>query len=221
MVFSQEIALGTGASISFDVGTSINIDGLKLIPSANFTLSGFNSVTKSDIPVVIGQNESIAVVFNNINSVDTFSGDLILYYEDDKLNGIIENNLVLEVRDSNGDWINYNAIKDPALNSLTQTFNSPINFLSVTASSFDATLPVDDFNKNNTFSFYPNPVNTQLNISTTNEDLTFEIFDLLGKKLLKSTKKTIDFSSYSQGLYILKVTNSQSNTSFTKKILKQ
>ncbi|MCK5815541.1 MAG: hypothetical protein KAH07_06320, partial [Flavobacteriaceae bacterium] len=153
MVFSQEIALGTGASISFDVGTSINIYGLKLIPSAVFTISGVNSVTKTDIPVVVGSNESIEAVFNNANSIDTFSGDLILYYEDDKLNGIDENDLVLEVQDSNGEWIHYNATKDPTLNSLTQTFNSPINFLSVTASSFDATLPVADFDKNDTLYF--------------------------------------------------------------------
>ena len=57
------------------------------------------------------------------------------------------------------------------------------------------------------FSIYPNPVSTKLYIQLTNEleFISANLFDYLGKNVLKSTKTMLDVSSLSKGVYFLKV----------------
>jgi len=56
---------------------------------------------------------------------------------------------------------------------------------------------------NNTCTVYPNPANTVLNISTSNEIQTIEIISMAGVKLLATGENTsfIDISTLSYGMY--------------------
>jgi len=64
----------------------------------------------------------------------------------------------------------------------------------------------DEFVVNN-FTIYPNPVTTNLYIKLTNEleFISANLFNYLGKSVLKSTKSSINVSSVTEGIYFLKV----------------
>ena len=82
-------------------------------------------------------------------------------------------------------------------------------------------LAVDNFTKD-VFSIYPNPVNDMLNISSKTEISNVMVYDLLGKEIVSITPNMnltqIDMSSFSSGVYMVKVT--VGNSSKTYKIVK-
>jgi 1,4-alpha-glucan branching enzyme len=85
-----------------------------------------------------------------------------------------------------------------------------------------ATLSTDDLDANNTFSIYPNPVNTSFK---TNKALnTLQIFDITGK-LVKSFNgdftetDTYDISDLTQSIYFVKIENSNGQI-LTSKLIK-
>ena len=74
-------------------------------------------------------------------------------------------------------------------------------------------LSVNEVLFNNGLKFYPNPVSTYLEIENTNYSIeTIEVFNLQGQQLFKNDYQnnnaiSIDFSSYSKGLYLVVVNN--------------
>nr|WP_321233120.1 T9SS type A sorting domain-containing protein [uncultured Psychroserpens sp.] len=79
---------------------------------------------------------------------------------------------------------------------------------------WDTLLSVDDLNTSSSFSVYPNPTNSiltvELNSSQTN--LTYQVFDILGKQIVTKTLGTenlsqIDVSNWNTGLYLIKISN--------------
>ncbi|MCH2196506.1 T9SS type A sorting domain-containing protein [Kordia sp.] len=72
------------------------------------------------------------------------------------------------------------------------------------------------------FSIYPNPVTTVLNISMeATSFLKAEIYDLQGKKLFESKKTNIDVSHISNGIYILKIIDTETSVISTEKFVKK
>jgi len=70
-------------------------------------------------------------------------------------------------------------------------------------------------------SVFPNAVDDVLYISClNNEILRIEIFDNLGRQIYKSYKNTIDVSSFSKGLYLLKIYDTNGQVSVFKIIKK-
>ncbi len=79
--------------------------------------------------------------------------------------------------------------------------------LSSAATSFD------------TFTVYPNPTNSQINIQGTSTVRSVQLFDLTGTLIYTAaTTRAIDVSNYNNGLYILKIT-AEDGTVITKKVL--
>jgi hypothetical protein len=72
----------------------------------------------------------------------------------------------------------------------------------------------------NTFSIYPNPTSSQINIDTIGEINSIEIHNLLGQKVLQSSSnnKTLEVSSLNSGVYLISVTVDNETT--TKRFLK-
>lgn len=53
---------------------------------------------------------------------------------------------------------------------------------------------------------YPNPVNSTLNIKTDNTEIKeTAVYNLLGKKLLKTNKPNLDVANLSKGIYLVKI----------------
>ncbi|WP_394330737.1 T9SS type A sorting domain-containing protein [Lacinutrix jangbogonensis] len=53
------------------------------------------------------------------------------------------------------------------------------------------------------------------------KDLQFEIYNPMGQKIKESNSKNIDISSFSNGIYLLKVIDIESSKSNTYKIIKK
>lgn len=79
-------------------------------------------------------------------------------------------------------------------------------------------LNIENNIKDNTF-IYPNPVDNILNINTTLNDYTVEIYTIAGQLLsVNKNIKTFDFSNFNSGMYILKLITDQKYRIF--KVLK-
>jgi endonuclease I len=85
-----------------------------------------------------------------------------------------------------------------------------------------ASLGVNDYNLSN-IKIYPNPISKNYFSVKTNQPLKVEIFDILGKSILKthvdSNNSKIDVNPLTKGLYLVKLISDKG--SVTKKIIKQ
>ncbi|WP_282032280.1 T9SS type A sorting domain-containing protein [Winogradskyella eximia] len=79
--------------------------------------------------------------------------------------------------------------------------------------------------QDDTFKISPNPSKNKLNIKLpkASENMTLEVFDVLGKRIHKSTitqlSASVDVSNWKTGVYLVKVSNE--NESQTKRFIKQ
>ncbi|MEH6535037.1 MAG: alpha-amylase family glycosyl hydrolase [Psychroserpens sp.] len=118
-----------------------------------------------------------------------------------------------------GNWFD---LMDPTGNTTysSGTVNIPAGQFRIFG-NMPATLSTDDLNANNTFSIYPNPVNTSFK---TNRALNgLHIFDITGK-LVKSFNgdfteiDTYDISDLTQSIYFVRIENNNGQTLTTKLI---
>ena len=71
--FSQTLSIEPGNSVNINSNSSITVDGLELSPSVTYTLEGPNSIARSSIPVVVGDNSSIERVYELSNELTDYS----------------------------------------------------------------------------------------------------------------------------------------------------
>ena len=73
----------------------------------------------------------------------------------------------------------------------------------------------------NEISLYPNPTNSVFNLEISNEVVKqVEIYDLSGKKLLKSNQHQIDVSSFATGIYMVQILTESGKTGVSKLVKK-
>lgn len=217
----QNLIILSEASLTVEGGASINIDGLELSPFVDFTINGENAITKLDQPIVgVSGNESIGRVYTSDYEMLGFSGSVTVNYEDDinELNGIDESKLVLEVNEG-GTWNNYSETLDTGVNTISVNFGS-INFLGITASSSEATLPVEEFENKTNIIVYPNPATSEITISGKLE-LEIEVYNVLGQMVLTPKSKKFSVSGLPEGTYFLKIMEIESFKTKTYKFIKQ
>ena len=208
----------TSGTVTIKSGASINVNGLGLNPTADHIIGNNNSITMSTTPITQNGNESMARVYDFAAPSADFLGTIVYAYEDADQNSIAHADAVLEVYEA-GQWQNY-ADSDGVDNTVTHLFTSAVQISSVTASSSAATLTVESISDNQMFKVYPNPVVSNINIAH-NDTIEATIFNQLGQHVLTTQEKTIDLSTYSKGVYILKVRNLNNNNTNNFKIIKQ
>jgi hypothetical protein len=82
------------------------------------------------------------------------------------------------------------------------------------------TLGVSDFQKMK-IKLYPNPTNGILYIETTQELQSYEVYNLIGQRLLKgNVNDNINLKDLSKGTYIIRLTT-QEGTVITEKVIKE
>jgi hypothetical protein len=217
LISAQKLSTTIG-TVTIKSGASMNVNGLVLKPTTDHVIGNNNSITMSTTPIASNGNASMARVYNYASPSADFLGTIVYQYEDADQNSILDADAVLEVNVA-GQWQNY-ADSDGVDNSVTHLFDSAVQISSITASSSAATLTVESISDNQLFKVYPNPVVSQINIAH-NESIEATIFNQLGQHVLTTQEKTIDLSSYSKGVYILKVRNLNNNNTNNFKILKQ
>ncbi len=88
----------------------------------------------------------------------------------------------------------------------------------------DGSLSVES-NEDSSFKVFPNPTNTLLNIQIhTDLDYSIQLFDINGKKLIRTKTNgslhRLDFSNYPKGVYLLHITEQNTNKLNVVKIIK-
>ena len=71
----------------------------------------------------------------------------------------------------------------------------------------------------NVIAVYPNPTTGILNVAT-NENVTIEIYNVLGEQLPNTRVKAIDISAYDNGMYMLHIKNELGEIVQQSKIVK-
>ena len=218
--FSQTLTLSENSSIVIDSNSSLSVDGLELAPNEAYTISGPNTLDRSNVPVVVGDNTSVSRVYELSAELSNYSGILNFKYLESELNFTAEGDLVLEVLDTNGVWINVEPVLDAVNNNLSYDFTELISFTSVTASDVSATLTVKPIAFNGYVRVYPNPTTDFLHIvSNTVQKAT--LFNIAGQKILETNNATeLDVINLPSGVYLLNLQNTQNQIS-TFKIIKK
>ena len=220
MSFGQTLSVGPNSSININSNSSLSIDGLELAPNEAYTISGPNTLDRSNTPVVVGDNTSVSRVYELSAELSNYSGTLNFSYLESELNSILEVDLVLEVQDVNGDWTAVSASIDEANNTLSYDFTELVGFSSITASDVSATLTVKPVLLNGYVRVYPNPTTDFLHIVSNTAQKAI-LFNTAGQKILETNNATaLDVIDLPSGVYLLNLQNTQNQIS-TFKIIKK
>ena len=134
------IFLSPGTSLSVLPGTVFSVDSLVLIPSANFTINGANSETRNAVLVHPMNSANISRVFHFASTLDRYSGNISIYYQDAELGSIPEENLALNIydgsnwktytdnvtRDATQNFVSAAGLNNISLNELTLAYDCPL-----------------------------------------------------------------------------------------------
>ncbi|MFK8060432.1 MAG: ELWxxDGT repeat protein [Polaribacter sp.] len=96
--------------------------------------------------------------------------------------------------------------------------DSNSNFVSSNADCRATVLSIADEFSQKDVKVFPNPVSNFLTIEITKEFDFIEVYNSIGKRVLKTKERKIDFSSYTSGIYFLKII--ADHKLLTKKIMK-
>jgi len=221
LIFAQDISpisVGADGSILIKSGSNLNIAGLELEPSSDLFITE-TDVGRTLTAINSNNNTSVNRVYTSTNLISDFTGTVVFNYDENDLNGLNENNLVLEAKSSDGSWTSYSGTVDPSNNSITYNFASAVSFSSITASQDGSTLTIENLNLLDGIYIYPNPTADKIYISS-NEFLTAEIFNVVGQKIITTTNNNIDMTEFVSGTYALRISVNDKTTK-TFKIIKK
>ncbi len=221
LIFAQDISpisVGASGSLTVTSGSKINIAGLELAPSSDLVITDAN-LGRTSTAISSNNNTSVKRVYTSTKLISDFTGSVVFKYDENDLNGLNENDLVLEVKYSDNTWSSYTGTVDTSNNTITYNFDSNISFNSITASQSGSTLTIENLNLLDGIYIYPNPTADRIYISS-NEFLTAEIFNVVGQKILTTTNNNIDMTELVSGTYALRISINDKTTK-TFKIIKK
>jgi hypothetical protein len=214
--YGQIISLSPESSLFIESNSSVSFDGLELAPNSAHLIAGPNTIDRSLVPVVVGDNSSINRVYAISSAITNYQGVVTFLYKDSELNDIEESSLVLEFLGADGIWINVAPIIDYIKNTLTYNLT---DFTAVTASDGSATLTVIPIEQSPSVSVYPNPTSGVLYV-VSGEPQHATLFSITGQKILETKATELNFEILPSGVYLLHLQNSKKQIS-TFKILRE
>ena len=212
---AQVVNVAEGNNIIIATGATLDIAGLQLTPSADYSIVGENSVSKGSEVITIDGNESMSKSYTAGVSLEGFTGSIMYNYTDEEMNGVTHT-ASLYVMNSNSEWIQYED-EDTEENTVTYAFTDPLEIMAVTAgvqaglSTIESEIPG--------IRIYPNPSSSIVNIDYS-EELEVRIFNILGQQVLESNSKTINISNFENGTYFL-ITKDENNSTTNFKLIKK
>jgi hypothetical protein len=214
--FGQTFSLGPESLLFIESNSSVSFDGLELAPNSSHLISGPNTIDRSPVPVVVGDNSSINRVYAISSAITNYQGVVTFLYKDSELNDIEESSLVLEFLGADGIWINVAPIIDDIKNTLTYNLT---DFTAVTASDITATLTVIPLQQTQIVGVYPNPTSGVLYV-VSSEPQHATLFSITGQKILETNATELNFEILPSGVYLLHLQNSKKQIS-TFKIIRE
>jgi hypothetical protein len=136
------------------------------------------------------------------------------------INNTFFNNLPFQILDSSLNVVYFNSVAPNSTNTFTQTLSAGQYYLEFYATpsitsylypysfTIQNTLSINDNLVDNTFSIYPNPTNSKVNIKSEIKFDLVEIYNVLGQKVLSSKiseNQEVDMSLLTSGTYFLKL----------------
>ena len=212
---AQVVNVAEGNNIIIATGATLDIAGLQLTPSADYSIVGENSVSKGSEIITIDGNESMSKSYTAGVSLEGFTGSIMYNYTDEEMNGVTHT-ASLYVMNSNSEWIQYED-EDTEEGTVTYAFTDPLEIMAVTAgvqaglSTIESEIPG--------IRIYPNPSSSVVNIDYS-EELEVRIFNILGQQVLESNSKTINISNFEKGTYFL-ITKDENNSITNFKLIKK
>lgn len=220
-----EIANFTGNAISLTNYT------LKLASNGN----AFGSPVSFPVNATIADGDVYVIANSGLSSAcqaqQDFVNNTITGFNGNDAIGLFKNDVLIDIIGEEGNSTNFaqnvTLVRQPTITSPTTTFDSSQwNVLAQDTCSglgtHSQTLSVPEL-EINSFKIYPNPVKgNQLTVEV-KQNTSFEIYNVLGKKILEGKITTnhnkLNVSSLYKGVYILRLQNEAGITS--KKIIKQ
>ncbi|KQC34305.1 hypothetical protein AAU57_13875 [Nonlabens sp. YIK11] len=212
---AQDLTLTSGSSLSINDGGSLYINGAELQPSTNYDLQGPNEVTSFETP--ISSPQSIKKVIMWTNPVESYSGMVHFYYDNQDLNEIEEADLGLMIKDLNEEWILLDSNLNEQVKKMTFNFSNPTHITAITATSKQS-LSSSEIREAD-IQVFPNPTTSTVTIAY-DKAINVQVFNMLGSSILKTSSNNIDLSSLSTGTYVLQIMDQQTGGSIYKKIIK-
>ena len=212
---AQVVNVAEGNNIIIATGATLDIAGLQLTPSADYSIVGENSVSKGSEVITIDGNESMSKSYTAGVSLEGFTGSIMYNYTEEEMNGVTHT-ASLYVMNSNSEWIQYED-EDTEEGTVTYAFTDPLEIMAVTAgvqaglSTIESEIPG--------IRIYPNPSSSIVNIDYS-EELEVRIFNILGQQVLESNSKTINISNFEKGTYFL-ITKDENNSITNFKLIKK
>lgn len=157
------------------------------------------SLTTQDVTVDLAGNSSVSItetqVLDNVSDNCSAVSDISLSLDQDTFTSIGTYTVNLTATDLEGNQTTVVALV-----------------------TVEDTLSNANFEFNNSIKIYPNPASSSFQISTENEIKLVEIYDSLGRKLIRTQNKQIDVSQLPRGIYLVKITSSE-NYLATKQLI--
>lgn len=212
-LYINEILVSENNSVSATVGGNIQI-------GAFASIAFFNG----DIDEVRIWNRALplAEIQNNMNCElpsPSTQNSLVAYYKFNQGTDAADNTTITTLTDASGNANNGTLV------NFTKT-GTTSNFLAgspIVTGTNCAVLSNESFEVANNIKMYPNPTNGIFTIET-QEVSTVDVFDMIGKKVYSNKvsvgSSNIDLSNYTNGIYLLTVTNQKGNLN-TYKLIKE
>jgi len=235
-LFFSEYIEGSGNNKVLEIanfsGSTVNLNDytLKLSSNgnANWTATyNFNlneSILNGDVYVVAQGSNTLCVSEEDDqnNAITAFNGNDAI--------GLFKNNVLIDILGTLGDGAIYaedvTLVRKPNIagGNTIYTASEWTTFPQDNCDDLGShaqTLSVDDTSLNQ-FKFYPNPVATNKLNFVINESVSVQVFDILGKLVVKKSitpsKAWLDVSSLNKGIYLLKITANKQTT--VKKLIR-
>jgi hypothetical protein len=141
--FSQNsLYLSGGAVFKITKGTTVFIDNMALKPAADWNIKALSSVSRDVTATGLAPDTYLQRVYHFLKTQDAYNGDISIYYKDVELNGLDENNLVLNIYDGTS-WTPHftNITQDVINNFVTVSGLSNVAINELTLTNYSA-LPV-------------------------------------------------------------------------------
>ena len=207
---------------------SIQIGSRREFGVAQGTVNGaFNSNSTFFDENLLGKWVHVAQVFKNVSGVKYLeiyiNGELKALKLLPLSSPIYKYNLVVALgggTDSGGNFL-LNKYANIAIDEVMY-FNRALSFPEILSLRYyePSVLSSSNFEVNE-ISLYPNPTNSVFNLEIPNEVVKqVEIYDLSGKKLLKSNQHKIDVSSFATGIYMVQILTESGKIGVSKLVKK-
>ncbi len=134
--------IAAGGNVYIQQNANISFDSLVLTPSADVLFTA-NNITKSAIVTHVATGNYINRVYSFSSPVMDYSGSITIVYKDNELNGLDENNLVLDAYNNNS-WQAFtnNVSRNMTDNYLTADGLTNISLDELTLASSNSVLPL-------------------------------------------------------------------------------